>query len=344
MNAPAWVAIVVALLTSALVSGGLSRYRGRWALLDRPNERSLHAVVTPRSGGLGILAGLAAGVAIAGQALGFTDVAWGGIAFVLVALVSFADDVWSLPAWLRFLVQLAAAGLLVYVARFGPAALRLLPGFTLAAPAWLMPVLAVLFVVWMVNLYNFMDGMDGFAGGMAVIGFTTLAVLGLMAGSPAYALASTLVAAAAAGFLPFNFPPARLFMGDVGAGSLGFLAALYLLIAEREMLFPLWIGLLVFSPFVVDATLTVARRALQGKKPWQAHREHFYQRLVGLGWSHRRTVLWAYILMLKCSLIALACFCFTAIEVQGGLLGLVALVYLTLIAYVNALERRRPSH
>jgi UDP-N-acetylmuramyl pentapeptide phosphotransferase/UDP-N-acetylglucosamine-1-phosphate transferase len=344
MNGVTWSAIVSAFLASAVVSEALSRYRGRWALLDRPNERSLHAVVTPRSGGLGILAGLAAGVAVAGQALGSPDVAWGVAAFLLVALVSFADDIWRLPAGLRFLVQLAAAGLLIYAAGLAPVALGLLPGLSLMSPAWLIPLLCVLFVVWMVNLYNFMDGMDGFAGGMAVIGFATLAVLGLLAGSPAYALANALVAVAAAGFLPFNFPPARLFMGDVGAGSLGFLAASLLLVAEREGLFPLWIGLLAFSPFVMDATWTVVRRALQGKRPWQAHREHFYQRLVGMGWSHRRTVLWAYVLMLKCSLIALACFCFTAIEVQGGLLGLAAVVYLTLIAYVNALERRQPSH
>src|SRR5690348_1593012 len=116
MNAPAWIAIAAAFLVSALVSGLLSRYRGRWALLDRPNERSLHAVVTPRSGGLGILVGLLAGVAASGQVPGFPGGGWAGLALLLVALVSFADDIWRLPAWLRFLVQLAAAVLLVYVA------------------------------------------------------------------------------------------------------------------------------------------------------------------------------------------------------------------------------------
>jgi UDP-N-acetylmuramyl pentapeptide phosphotransferase/UDP-N-acetylglucosamine-1-phosphate transferase len=205
---------------------------------------------------------------------------------------------------------------------------------------WLLRVFCVLLSVWLVNLYNFMDGMDGLAGGMAVIGFGTLALLGYLAGSPAYAAAALVVAAAAGGFLPFNFPPARLFMGDVGSGSLGFLAAFFILLAERLRLFPLWMSLLVFSPFVVDASWTLIRRACKGRIPWQAHREHFYQRLVRSGWSHRRTTLWSYILMLKCAALAvLASWC-AAAGVQGLLLGWMILMYLAIIAYVNARERR----
>jgi len=221
-----------------------------------------------------------------------------------------------------------------------PAALHLLPGWAWSAPAWAIATFCVLLTAWLVNLYNFMDGMDGLAGGMAIIGFGTLALLGWLGGAPLYASAALIVAAAAGGFLPFNFPPARLFMGDAGSGSLGLLVALFLLWAERMGLFPLWLGALVFSPFIVDATWTVIRRALQGKKPWQAHREHFYQRLVQAGWSHRRTTLWAYALMLKCSLLAVLASCFTAIGVQGLLLGWMAVVYLAIIAYVNARERR----
>jgi UDP-N-acetylmuramyl pentapeptide phosphotransferase/UDP-N-acetylglucosamine-1-phosphate transferase len=151
------------------------------------------------------------------------------------------------------------------------------------------------------------------------------------------------VCAAAAGFLPFNFPPARLFMGALGSGSLGFLVALFLLWAERAGLFPLWMGGVVFSPFIVDATWTVMRRTFRGQRPWQAHREHFYQRLVSAGWGHRRTVLWSYALMLKCSLIAVICFCFTAVVVQGIMLGLLTVAYIALITGINAMERRRPS-
>ena len=334
-----WLAVVVAFLVSAILSGVLSRYRGRFALLDKPNERSLHSRATPRTGGLAILAGAVAGTCFTWQQWWFPGMSPALLGLLLVAAVSFADDVRPLPAWLRFLVHFLAAILLVYAAGFDPA-LRLLPGLEWAAPAWLLRVFCVLLSVWLVNLYNFMDGMDGFAGGMAVIGFGTLALLGYLAGSPAYAVAALAVAAAAGGFLPFNFPPARIFMGDVGSGSLGFLAALFILLAERIRLFPLWLGLLVFSPFVADASWTLVRRALKGRIPWQAHREHFYQRLVQSGWSHRRTTLFSYALMLKCSLFAVLAFWSTAKGVQGLLLGWMAAVYLAIFAYVNARERR----
>lgn len=341
MDTSSLFAPLAALLTSALVCALLSRYRGRWALLDMPNERSLHATVTPRSGGLGIVAGLLIGYAVTGAGL-FPGQWWACAALFLVAGVSLADDIYRLPPFTRFLVQTLAAVLLVFPAGYALGTFGL-PGFVWHAPAWVLEGFSLLFIIWMVNLYNFMDGMDGFAGGMACIGFATLALLGALAGSPVYMLAALTVCLAAAGFLPFNFPPARLFMGDLGSGSLGLLAAVFLLWADRVGLFPLWLGALVFSPFIVDATWTVIRRTLRGRRPWQAHREHFYQRLVGLGWGHKRTVLWSYALMLKCSLIAVACFCFTAIRVQGLLLMLVAAVYAALIVGINAMERRSPS-
>ena len=335
-------AAAAAFLASALISAVLSRYRGRWALLDIPNDRSLHAGATPRSGGLGIIAGLLAGWVIAAGMPHLPGQGWVLMALLLTAGVSFADDIWRLPPSVRFLVHLVAATVLVFPAGYGLTAIAL-PGFDWHAPVWLLETCSVLFVIWMVNLYNFMDGMDGFAGGMACFGFAMLALLGALAGSPAYTSAALVVCAAAAGFLPFNFPPARLFMGDLGSGSLGFLAGVFLLWADRAGLFHLWLGCVVFSLFIVDATWTVIRRTLQGKRPWQAHREHFYQRLVRLGWGHKRTVLWSYALMLKCGLIAVLCFSFTAVGVQGIMLGLLTVVYIALITGINAMERRRLS-
>ena len=333
------LSIVAAFLVSAALSGALSRYRGRFALFDKPNERSLHSRATPRGGGLAILAGVVAGTCLTRQQWWFPGMAAAVCGLLLVALVSLADDVRPLPVWTRFPVHFVAAILLVCVAGFDPV-LRLLPGMEWAGPLWLLRTFAILLTVWLVNLYNFMDGMDGFAGGMAVIGFGTLALLGYLGGSPAYAGAAAVVAVAAAGFLPFNFPPARLFMGDVGASSLGFLAACFILLAERIRLFPLWLGLLVFSPFVVDATWTLVRRALKGRIPWRAHREHFYQRLVQAGWTHRRTTLLSYFLMLNCSTCAVLASRTAAPGVQGLLLGWMTAVYLAIIAYVNARERR----
>jgi UDP-N-acetylmuramyl pentapeptide phosphotransferase/UDP-N-acetylglucosamine-1-phosphate transferase len=336
--------IMAAFLVSLVVAGLLSRYRGRYAPLDLPNVRSLHSDATPRAGGLAILAGLVAGLLASGLTPSVPGSEWVAGALLLVAAVSFADDIRHRPAWLRLSVHLLAAVALVWGAGYALSSLQLLPGVEWQAPAWVLIAFSLVLSTWLVNLYNFMDGMDGLAGGMAVIGFGTLALLGCLGAAPVYAGAALLVAAAAAGFLPFNFPPARLFMGDVGSGSLGLLVALFLLWGERAGLMPLWLGALVFSPFIVDATWTVIRRALQGKKPWQAHREHFYQRLVGLGWTHRRTTLWAYALMLKCSLLAVLCFCITASAVRGIAIGLAAVAYGALIAYVNALEhRRRPK-
>ena len=310
----------------------------RWgpAVLDHPNERSLHARPVPRTGGLGIAAGALAGglVSVAaaggGPALGWILPCVGG-----VAAVSFVDDLRPLSPAIRLIVQLLAALGLV-AAGLSPPALDL-PGLSWGWPAWLGAGVAVLATIWMTNLYNFMDGMDGFAGGMAVFGFGSLAALGLMAGDPVFAGVNLAVVAAAAGFLLFNFPPARIFMGDVGSSTLGFLAAAFSLWGSREGLFPLWVAGLVFAPFVVDATVTLARRALAGERLWQAHRSHYYQRLVRLGWGHRRTVLAEYALMLG-SAVSAVVVVRVGPSVQGLLLAGWASVYALLALGVHRLE------
>jgi UDP-N-acetylmuramyl pentapeptide phosphotransferase/UDP-N-acetylglucosamine-1-phosphate transferase len=141
----------------------------------------------------------------------------------------------------------------------------------------------LIFTVWFINLYNFMDGMDGFAGGMGTLGFGFLAYLGWLAGQDFFALSGLLIAGANLGFLLCNFPPARIFMGDAGSTTMGFLAAGMSLWGVRDGLFPMWIPILIFSPFIVDATVTLIRRLVHGDKVWQAHRSHYYQRLVLLG-------------------------------------------------------------
>jgi UDP-N-acetylmuramyl pentapeptide phosphotransferase/UDP-N-acetylglucosamine-1-phosphate transferase len=112
-------------------------------------------------------------------------------------------------------------------------------------------------------------------------------------------------AAAATGFLLHNFPPARIFMGDVGSISTGFLAGSLIVLGSREKVFDLWVPLVVFSPFILDATATLARRTFRCEKIWHAHREHYYQRLVLSGWSHRRTVLGEYAVMACCGILAI---------------------------------------
>jgi len=163
---------------------------------------------------------------------------------------------------------------------------------------WMMALCAAVAVVWMANLYNFMDGSDGLAGGMTVIGFGYYGLIAYLAGNNDFAVLNFSIAAAAGAFLLHNFYPARIFLGDVGAIPLGFLAAALGILGWMDNLWSLWVPVLIFSPFIADSTVTLIKRLLRGKKIWQAHREHYYQRLVQSGFGHRNTALSAYALML----------------------------------------------
>ena len=262
----------------------LTRF-GRFAL-DRPNERSLHQHPIPRTGGLAVLFGAALAAAFGAAAL------WLPMLIALaLAVVSFIDDLRGMPTWLRLLLHLAGAGLL--------AAYVLLPMHPLEL------ALIIIGVAWLTNLYNFMDGSDGLAGGMTLIGFGTYAMAAHVAGHAALAALCCAIAAAAAAFLVHNFHPARIFLGDVGSIPLGFLAGALGVIGWRDDLWPLWFPLLVFGPFIGDATLTLVRRLVRRERVWRAHREHYYQRMVRMGLGHRNTAWVAYTAMLVCAAAAL---------------------------------------
>jgi UDP-N-acetylmuramyl pentapeptide phosphotransferase/UDP-N-acetylglucosamine-1-phosphate transferase len=325
---------------SALLTGALSRHSIPWLrVLDHPNARSLHQSPVPRSGGVAVLAGLAVGITAAAGVLGDSPLAWVWAAVTLVAGVSLLDDLGHVHPLYRLLAQSGAALLLI----LGGLQWRILdlPALAIGLVGWLSVVLTLLYVVWMINLYNFMDGMDGFAAGMALIGFGALAVLGVNAGAWDFALAALLIAAAAAGFLTRNFPPARIFLGDVGSSVLGLLAAAMTLWGAALGLFPLWVGWLLFSPFIVDATWTLLRRALNGEPVWRPHRSHHYQRLVLLGWGHRRTLLWGYLLMMAAAASAVAAVDMAAREQWLLLLGW-AVIYLLIHLRVRLLGRAAP--
>jgi len=283
--------------------------------MDHPNARSLHETPTPRIGGLGIMAGVgAAGVWLADGAL--LPLLLG--AFGLAA-VSLLDDLRGLPVRVRFLAHfVAAAGCLVALG---------LTGWALMA--------GTLAVVWMTNLYNFMDGSDGLAGGMAALGFGALALAAWLGEASGLTAFSASIAAAALAFLRFNFPPARVFMGDAGSIPLGFLAAALGILGAQQQVWPWVFPLLVFSPFIVDASVTLMRRAMRGEKVWQAHRSHYYQRVVLLGASHRQLALAAYALMLLCA--ALAFSLLVLPRLAAWLLILSAVIYLLIFL---AIDRR----
>ena len=311
--------------------------------LDQPNERSLHAVPTPRTGGLAILASIVVGLAIS-QAMfadgeGSATNRWIIGAALLLGAVSFWDDRTGLPLGLRFAVHSAAAvAVVIGTGLTVPQISFPLLGTWSLGP--LGPPLAVLLLMWMTNLYNFMDGMDGFAGGMTVVGFGFLAYMALRGGQPELAGLALLIIGATGGFLVFNMPPARIFMGDVGSAPLGFLAGALSLRGVQAQAFDFWVPALIFSPFLVDATLTLLRRLLRGKKVWQAHREHYYQRLVLSGWSHRKTVVVEYVLMLGCGASALM-YSHAGERARLGILAGWTILYIVLAKGVSRIEWRQ---
>lgn len=314
---------------------------------DLPNERSLHARPVPRIGGLGIHAGWIP-VAAAAAALDMhVEIGWGAAAgLALIVAVSLWDDRHSIGPLARLAVHAVAAVMLVV--QIGQPALQTAWGATSGAAALVLAgpivaaaaaVLLVLAVLWMMNLYNFMDGSDGLAGGMAVFGFGTYAVL---AGhtAPGLAVASAAVAGAAVGFLRFNFPPARVFMGDTGSVPLGFLAAAFGLAGIAADLWGWWLPPLAFLPFVADASFTLLRRALRGERIWRAHREHGYQKLILLGWSHRRCALAWYSAMLCCTATSLA-LVRTSPPVQWTALGVMAALAFIILSAIEIIWMRR---
>ena len=331
------IALPLAFAVGALVTAWLTRASHR-RLLDQPNARSLHHTPVPRSGGLGVIAGLALGwlslwaMGGAGRELLAILPALG-----LVAGVSLWDDLGDVSRRLRLVIHIIAA---VILGLGGLVWQGLdLPGLSFGFPPPVAWALTILFVVWMINLYNFMDGTDGFAGGMAVFGFGTLAVLGWRAGDPGFALTAGCVAASAAGFLTRNFPPARIFLGDVGSSVLGLLAAALSLWGTARGLFPLWVAWLAFSPFIVDATWTLLHRIIDRERVWEPHRRHHYQRLVLSGWGHRKTALAGYLVMLGAGACAIAAPRMSTAD-QWGLLAAWAAIYVLIHYRVGLAERR----
>src|SRR3954462_12253522 len=272
------------LVCFAMVRVLLSRFRS--FALDEPNARSLHVSPVPRTGGLALMAGTASAAGVSGAEL------WLPMSLALaLAAVSLYDDVRGLSRRMRFAAHFAAAGVLVW--------------YVLSPMNPLELLVLVLAVVWMTNLYNFMDGADGVAGAMALIGFPAYALAAWLSGQAVLATLCAAIAAAALAFLIHNFHPARIFLGDVGSIPLGFLAAALGIVGWRHYAWPLWFPVLVFGPFNADATVTFLRRLARREKVWEAHKEHYYQRIVRMGLGHRSAALVGYAVMCGCAALAL---------------------------------------
>jgi len=331
--------MIVSFLLSALLTWYFSQPHSFLYILDRPNVRSLHTDPIPCGGGVAIILSLIIGFIIIYGFYNSTHyLLWIGISGLLIAGISFIDDYRTLLFLYRLITHFIAAYLFLWQSNLWIVQITL-PDWTWTLLPFLYIPISLLFIVWMINLYNFMDGMDGLSGGMAIIGFGSLAIWGGLANHIPFMSANLIIVSAVAGFLIFNFPPARIFMGDTGASTLGFLAATFMLWGSAENLFPLWAAALLFSPFIVDATVTLFRRLLQGEKIWIAHKTHYYQRLIQLGLGHKRTALWEYSLMILCSISATFALYATS-NLQWSLLFAWLIAYILLMYFVRWLEHK----
>ena len=334
----------LAAVGSCWLTGRLSRNQS-FGAVDYPSGRSLHAMPTPRTGGIAIMVALSTVVVIGLSLTWLVDRPElrrnGSLGIVLLATGvlaghSYKSDLRESPALVRLGLQVALGTLVVWCTRLTVDAVRV-PGWeTLSLGQAAFP-LTVLGLLWTTNLYNFMDGMDGFAGGMTVVGFSALAAFSFYRGEHAIGWLALFVVGSSAGFLVHNYPPARIFLGDVGSVSLGFLAGCLSLLGIRDGLFDFWVPILIFSPFIVDATITLIRRFLRGERVWRPHREHYYQRLVLAGWGHERTVLAEYALMVASVVVAVA-YAVASEATQLCLLALWSLMYCCFMCGVRKLE------
>jgi UDP-N-acetylmuramyl pentapeptide phosphotransferase/UDP-N-acetylglucosamine-1-phosphate transferase len=259
-----------------------------WRLAtDIPNARSLHERPTPRVGGWGVVPAVSIAAWLCAPKLWLV-----AICLLFLAAVSQLDDRRGLPARVRFAAHFLAVAVLIVA-------------YPAAVPWWCLAVLSIL-LVWLVNLYNFMDGSDGLAGGMAVFGFGAYAVAASLGEQPAreLALVSAATAGAAIGFLAFNFHPARIFLGDAGSIPLGFLAGALGYWGWRSNTWAIWFPAMCFAPFIGDASVTLLWRLMRGEKFWEAHREHYYQRMIRAGAGHARTATCWYLVMLVGTILA----------------------------------------
>lgn len=281
--------LLLLFLISYLATGIIRAYALKKSVLDVPSARSSHTIPTPRGGGLAIVIAFYLGVAY----LAFSHlIPWqltaalsGGI---IIALVGYWDDHQSVPArWRAFFHFVAAIWTVGWLHGFP----------VLALGPWSIPLhffgsfLAVFAMVWFINLYNFMDGIDGLASLEAIFVSCLAGVVLFALGQTSLSLLCFILLVSCGGFLIWNWPPAKIFMGDVGSGFIGFIFATFLLVTAKNNILPPLFWFVALAVFVADATYTLIRRVLHKQAWYEAHREHAYQQLVQKSFSHKNTTL-----------------------------------------------------
>jgi len=282
MSEPAfWLLFTAAVIVTAILTAPVRLWLLRHRQLDLPDARRSHVAPTPRGGGLAIVVTLVlAWLLWPGARTGWWPLM---TCVVLMAVVGWFDDRHQLPVRLRFVVQLfIAAGLLAAVGGLNTVGLF---GWQLNAP-WLWTPLGGIAVIWLINLYNFMDGADGMAAGQGLWAGLVSSLLFEVQGQPDLATFAIAAAGAWGGFLFWNRPPAGIFMGDVGSLALGVMIAACAVTGASTGAISIWVSFMISSVFVVDATATLLSRVARGERWYTPHRQHAYQRLLAMGWSH----------------------------------------------------------
>ncbi len=274
--------LLITVALSSLLTGVFTWHARRRGMLDIPHERRSHTVPTPRGGGAGIVAALViVTLLLSHESAAMTY--WVHCllpGFVVLSLVGWWDDRVSLSAPLRFFVQVLVSFYLLWCFRYHGSGTELLS-----------LLMAGIYLLWMTNLYNFMDGSNGMAGFQGVFAGVMLTWLYFTAGAVEAALVSSLLAGACGGFLPWNLGSARVFMGDVASGSLGFAFAALLIYGVFSGSLTIPVAWMVMLVFMCDSTLTLITRVLKGEQWYNPHKQHLYQRLIVRGWSHGSVLL-----------------------------------------------------
>lgn len=265
-------------------------------MLDVPNSRSSHAAPTPRGGGLLIvlcsLIGLWLAFLVFRSLFPARTVFCYSLGAILIVLISWVDDLRSVSNRVRFLSH--AAGALVILLMIGSWQQLELPYISSIYLGSFGGLITFFWITGLTNAYNFMDGIDGIAGSQAVIAGTAWIGLGWISSEPFISIVGALIAGSSLGFLGYNWPPARIFMGDVGSAFLGYTFAVLPVMANLVNSRFALAGVLVVWPFLFDATFTLLRRLGNRENIFVSHRSHLYQRLVIAGYSHR-FVTWIYV-------------------------------------------------
>ena len=319
----------------------------RYRVLDQPNQRSSHVTATPRGGGIAVLASIGVACWWVGR-LQADPLTWALPAVsAVVGVISLMDDIRGLSAAIRFGTHLVGAASLIWAGGIAVSnGERAVLSERLGIPMAVVVGLMLLWIVGYTNSFNFMDGINGLAGMQAGVGALAMAVVcGSATGrwDSLPVLVALAVSGSAFGFLPHNFPKARMFMGDVGSAPLGMILAFLALWMAREHGYRLFIPLaLIHANFILDTAITLIRRVLRGENWLKPHREHFYQRLIRSGRSHAFVTGCEFLLLLVSALVSVVA-ARAGWAGQWAAAGFVSLIWVGFFAFAEVGFRRHQT-